>query len=278
VGQRTQTLLPIGRFSRLCGLTIKALRHYDEIGLLRPAQVDASTGYRYYALDQLQQADLIASLRALDVPLEECSAILAENESQDVRARLVAHRARVADKARQLQRMLARLDDLIDAKAELLPAPIRLEKVELKDLEEQPTLTVRSRVARSDLDRTISKSINAVADHLQALGQRSAGPPFTICPDADEQDMLDVEIGWPTRERIRGSGEVESRALPAGRAAWAIHRGPYEALPGAYRALYEWIDAQGLEAVGDPREIYYTDPDETPDPADYVTGIVWPVH
>src|SRR5207253_1930975 len=82
------------------------------------AQVDANTGYRYYALDQLQQADTIASLRALDVSLDECSAILAENESQDVRARLVAHRARVADKARQLQQMVARLDDLIDGKAE----------------------------------------------------------------------------------------------------------------------------------------------------------------
>lgn len=47
--ERTSTLVPIGRFSRLCGLTVKALRHYDEIGLLKPARVDGSTGYRYYS-------------------------------------------------------------------------------------------------------------------------------------------------------------------------------------------------------------------------------------
>jgi effector-binding domain-containing protein len=56
-----------------------------------------------------------------------------------------------------------------------------------------------------------------------------------------------------------------------------VYRGPYTGLSGAYRSLYEWIVEHGLEVAGDPREIYYTDPDEVPDPAGYVTGIVWPV-
>src|SRR5919198_348901 len=83
--ERTETLLPIGRFSRLCGLTVKALRHYDDIHLLRPARVDESTGYRYYSVEQLAEAGAIARLRELDVPLEECRTILAERDPEAAR-------------------------------------------------------------------------------------------------------------------------------------------------------------------------------------------------
>ena len=67
----TQELLSIGRFARVSGLTVKALRHYDDIGLLRPAHVDDSTGYRYYTLAQARDAEAIRRLRRLDVPLED---------------------------------------------------------------------------------------------------------------------------------------------------------------------------------------------------------------
>lgn len=64
----TEDLLSIGRFSHLSGLTIKALRHYDEIGLLRPARVDDSSGYRYYSLAQVREAEAIRRLRSLEMP------------------------------------------------------------------------------------------------------------------------------------------------------------------------------------------------------------------
>jgi len=60
----------IGAFAMASGLSINALRHYDEIGILRPAQVDPVTGYRRYHPDQLAQARLICSLRAVDLPIE----------------------------------------------------------------------------------------------------------------------------------------------------------------------------------------------------------------
>ena len=63
--------LSIGSFSRVSGLTVKALRHYDEIGLLEPARVDEWTGYRYYGLEQARAAEEIRRLRSLEVPLDE---------------------------------------------------------------------------------------------------------------------------------------------------------------------------------------------------------------
>ena len=62
-------LLPIGRFAREAGLTVGALRHYDDEGVLAPADVDPSTGYRRYRRDQLQVARAVAALRDLELSL-----------------------------------------------------------------------------------------------------------------------------------------------------------------------------------------------------------------
>src|SRR5919108_2313114 len=104
---------------------------------------------------------------------------------------------------------------------------------------------------------------------MSELGARRAGPPFTVSSDPDAEGAFDVVIGWPSPHPLPERSPVESLALPAGRAAWAVYRGSYAQLPAAYRALYEWIEQHGYEVAGDPREIYYTDPDEVPDPADY---------
>lgn len=95
--------LSVGRFARRCGLTPKALRHYDRIALFRPAFVDAS-GYRWYEPDQLGAPRLIARLRAVDVPLDEIRACLTGSGSPPgadparVRATLLAHERRLEDR------------------------------------------------------------------------------------------------------------------------------------------------------------------------------------
>jgi DNA-binding transcriptional MerR regulator len=103
------TLLSIGRFAFASGLTVKALRHYDEIGLLRPAHVDGSTGYRYYDPAQLRDAVAIRRLRRLEVPLDEIGALV-EADGETLRARLAEHRARVAASTEDKRRLLAVLD------------------------------------------------------------------------------------------------------------------------------------------------------------------------
>ena len=96
-------LLPIGRFARVTGLTVRALRHYHELGLLEPARVDAATGYRLYALDQAQDAELIRRLRELGLPLGEIHAILA---GADALERLRAHREHLAARIEELDRVI----------------------------------------------------------------------------------------------------------------------------------------------------------------------------
>ena len=109
-------LLVIGRFARLSGLSVGALRHYDEIGLLAPAEVDRETGYRRYRRDQLDAARLVGRLRDLEVPLETIRAVLETDDPVD-RARLLeGQRARVEARVHRLQRVLHVIGQLSQGK------------------------------------------------------------------------------------------------------------------------------------------------------------------
>jgi len=99
-GAMTDDRLSIGRFARLAGLSIGALRHYDELDILRPADVDRFTGYRRYAADQVEIGRAIARLRDLEVPLEEIRAVLGTDDPAE-------QRRHVADQATRVQ---ARVD------------------------------------------------------------------------------------------------------------------------------------------------------------------------
>jgi DNA-binding transcriptional MerR regulator len=106
-------LLPIGRFARLSGLSIGALRHYHEVGVLEPAWVDPSSGYRSYARSQLDDARLVARLRELDVALPEIRAILAA-DADGRRRLLTAHRSRLSAQLTRIQRQLHWLNQAVD--------------------------------------------------------------------------------------------------------------------------------------------------------------------
>ena len=116
-------VLSIGRFARLSGLSIGALRHYDELGLLVPAEVDRWTGYRRYRRAQLDRARSIARLRELELPLDEMAAVL---DSPDELGRLAAldrHRLRIEARVARGQHVLHHIRGLIDRKEPLMSRP-----------------------------------------------------------------------------------------------------------------------------------------------------------
>ncbi len=116
--QSDNDLLSIGEFSRLSGLSIGALRHYDSVDLLRPAAVDETTSYRRYRRGQLEEARDVAQLRALEVPLEEIRAALDGGDRQRRRRTLTRHRDRVHARVTRLHWILHQLTHLTDSEAE----------------------------------------------------------------------------------------------------------------------------------------------------------------
>ena len=99
-------LLSIGQFARLSGLSVGALRHYDELDLLRPADIDPFTGYRRYRAEQLETARIIGRLRELEMPLDEIREVLAIDDPAERGRRLDRHRARIEARTHRLQRVL----------------------------------------------------------------------------------------------------------------------------------------------------------------------------
>src|SRR5262245_40044231 len=115
-------LLSIGRFARLSGLSVGALRHYHEVGLLEPARVDPETSYRSYARSQLDDARLIGRLRELGLGLPEIRAILGADAAGRSRS-LAAHRSRLMGLLARLQRQIHWLNQAIDHEEPIMTTP-----------------------------------------------------------------------------------------------------------------------------------------------------------
>ena len=99
----TPDRLTIGQVARLSGLTTRALRHYDKLGVLRPAEVADGNGYRLYDRDQVEIARHVRILRELEVPLDEIRRILADHGSEDAARRIAAHRRRIHARLTELR-------------------------------------------------------------------------------------------------------------------------------------------------------------------------------
>ena len=126
-------LLSIGDFSRMTFLTVKALRHYHDVGLLEPARTDPSSGYRYYRPEQVAQARLIRRLRDLDLPVDDVRAVLTAPDDETRNAVMVQHLDRMSRQLEQVQdtvdslrRMLAGKDEEIGVTYRDEPATLAL--------------------------------------------------------------------------------------------------------------------------------------------------------
>jgi len=161
--------MQIGRFARLTGLTVKALRHYDEIRLLRPAAVDPETGYRTYGPEQVERAETIRMLRQLEVPLEEIAALLASDDPAAQKRVLVDHQRRTAFRQVELRRILQRLQPLIDEKE----SPLIDHRTLGVDLFNKTWTLMEQDLRTPEEDDELIHMAHASAYHWQQVGTRA---------------------------------------------------------------------------------------------------------
>jgi effector-binding domain-containing protein len=266
-------LLPIGRFAKATRLSIKALRHYDELGLLRPAFVDPSSGYRYYRPAQANQAEAIRILRSLEMPLEEIGELLASGGGDLAAKRLRLHRERLEARLVEHRRMLAFLERLLD-REDVMPY-----EVSVRELPAQPVAATR---ATTDLRRITTAISDGVHTLLAELGRRGIEPagPLQVVYHADqvldEDTVAPIEICFPVAAPLEAAGEVYGTELAGGPAAVTVHRGPYAEIGPAYHTVSGWIADHGHELAGGPREVYLNDPRQV-DEGDLLTEVQWPI-
>lgn len=267
--QGAGNLVPIGRFSQICRLTVKALRHYDDLGLLKPALVDPQSGYRYYSLGQVAVADRIRALRAIDMPLEEIAAALREDDPAALSARLTVQQRRLEQQIADLEASMAALLRMLE------PGESTRYDIAVVAVPEQPIVTFGAVAPPAELSRVIPRTMAAVEGHLQRCGAAPAGPPFVIYHDGGDSDIFVMEIGYPVAAPLASEGGFTARTRRATPAVFTVHSGPYDLLSHAYAALAAWIADEGHEADGPPWEIYPTAGERSPQ--DYRTEIYWPL-
>jgi DNA-binding transcriptional MerR regulator len=210
--------LMVGDFARLAGLTPKALRHYDRIGLLRPLGVDATTGYSLYHRIQLPAARLIGVLRRLDLPLGEVRALLAiASDEAAFRTALKQHRARLEAQLVRAQRILHDMDHLTEG------GPMAIDEHIAGEVEGK----LKKRLA-ADL-------FNRVWTYLERI-DRSADDDAAMIHAAHASCLLWLDVGTPVNA-VRGEWQCARVYATVGR--------PEPALYHAERAL-ELCRQQGI--------------------------------
>ncbi|GAA2999216.1 MerR family transcriptional regulator [Kitasatospora albolonga] len=262
-----EELLTIGRFARLCRLSVKQLRHYDDTGLLAPARVDGATGYRYYEPAQARDALTIALLREMDLPLAVIARALAAGPGQ--RAEILrAERDRVAERIRRDEVRLGLLERLAEG-----GLPGRGYAVTVV---QEPEL--RLAVVRGDCapDR-IAEAFGACAGRLlPALARSGTGwePPLWGLYPLDLAESTGIAVGARTvAAEVEG---LETVVLPGGPVVETTHTGSYAQLPLAYHALFAAVHERGLHPLAPAREAYLVGPHEAPQ-EELVTRLVIPV-
>lgn len=268
---RFENLMPIGRFSKMARLSVKALRLYDELGLLVPAWVDPSSGYRYYASGQANRAEAIRILRRIDMALDDIAAVLDADDPDLVAKRLGAHREHLADRLAQQERALRFLERLIERGDGIMPYDVTL-----KETTPQTVAALRTPSSLRTIADDLANGFAALVARIGASGGEITGPPFvTYHQMIDEETDGDIEICIPVTD-VEADGQVQRVDRAAELVARTVHRGPYDELGPAYHTVAGWIQEHGHQMAGAPRELYLNDPGQVP-ADELLTEVQWPI-
>jgi DNA-binding transcriptional MerR regulator len=276
-----KALLTIGAFARRSRLSAKALRLYDQIGLLIPADVDPDNGYRRYRESQLATARLIVMLRRLDMPLTQVADIVSA-PGPEAAERLSAYWSEFEKRFASQRELASHLRTRLSGGDEPLGYP----DVLVRDVPEQLVLVEQQHVPVEELPAWIgaalSRLLAAARDHGGV-----AGHPFVVYygevnEDSDGPAEACVPIASAPDPDAALPDSAPTHALrfePAHREAYVRLRKAQVAFPqilGAYDGVVRWATANGIDITGAPREIYFADFTSAA-PGDEVCDVAFPV-
>ncbi len=247
-------MIRIGDFSKLARVPIKTLRYYDDVGLFKPAEVDESTGYRHYTVEQLAQLNRILALKDLEFSLEEIGRFLTEGLSpEEMRGMLKLRQTEIRHRMQEERDRLARVE-------------VRLQQIEqehamstydvvLKKVEPVKVACVRGIVPTPPEQGGLWQELE---EHLSMHHVKPEGPCLSLYHDDEYKERdWDIEVCEPIQSELIESERVKIRQLPAIETmACVLHQGPFITISEAYDAIMKWIGESGYQIMGPAREVY----------------------
>ena len=272
---REKTKLKIGEFSKLCRVTVRALRHYEEKGLLKPAVVDEWTGYRQYDLSQSQRLYRILHLKGMGLSLDEIADILDRGDYRPDSAMIERRMAQCRAEIVRLQQQLKQLESL----AQLSTTSKTMNKTTIKRIPSRIVASYRKVI--KNYDELGPLCVNVIGPEMMRVGCTCPEPQYcyTMEHDAEHRDEnIDLEycegVGemHPDTEILRF---YEAPEIP--KALCLLHHGAYDRFSETMTEALAYIEEQGMQLSGNPRFCYLDGPWNKQDAADYLTEVQIPI-
>ena len=267
----------IGQFSRFTKVTVKALRFYEEEGLLEPDWTDPVNGYRYYSTAQLPRAHRIVALRQCGFSIPEIRQVLAGKNIGPL----------FVDRKRELEKQV------IETASQLASINHYLENIGKEDgmayeivVKELPCVLVYGKRMTVENYDSYFTEIPKIGEEMLAANPRlrcADDPPycFIIYHDGEYREH-DIDVEFCEAVVDRGNGKetdtIKFKLVDrVPQAACVLHKGPYSTLAFAYRAVFDWIENNGYIPSESPRESYIDGIWNKKDDAEWLTEIQVPV-
>lgn len=268
-------MLKIGEFSKLSHVSVRMLRHYDEIGLLHPQRVDPITGYRLYGEEQLFTAGKINVHRGMGFGLTAIAGLLHEADPQKLRAMLERQQESLREQSEEMSQMLHRIKLAIAQLGE--ESTMANYDVTIKEIAPRYVASVRDILESYNYEgRLWHYMMKETAD--QNLTPANPCLAFGIFHDAEYKERdVDVEIQMTVEGNYHDTEHVRFKTEPAVCVASAIHYGSYETISDASAAVAAWVEKNGYQMCGVMFNVYHVSPHETQNPDELVTEVCIPV-
>jgi len=269
----TTTTLSIGDFSRATQMSVKMLRHYHQIGLLEPADVDQDTGYRRYTTDQIPAAQVIRRFRELQMPLDRIREVLHAPDPGTRNALIASHLDALQATLAETQTAVGSLRNLLDGAPASESMPVTHRTVEAT-----PAAAISAPVTIGELVLWVGGALGELRAAVSAQDVIVAGPAAGIYDDdlfAHERGQATVFI--PYVGELETVGRVQRTVIPAAELATVTHHGPLAGIDLAYGALAAHVASHELRVDGPIREYYTVTGTDTPDSSAWRTEVGLPI-
>ena len=269
-------MLSIGEFSNICKVSTKTLRYYDEIGLLKPSEINPENGYRYYAIEQLEQMLFINRLKSYSFSLEEIKPLLESHETDENLYKAFSRKKSELEKQmREYNQLLTQLDNDMSAIENGKSVMSYLDDIDVKLVDVPPMnlLYIRKSIPLQDFPIEYSKCYEKLFKRIAIDKLTMAGAPMVLFhSDEFTPAGLDTEFAIPVKEYVKGTRDFEP-----GLCLKTVVRGEYSELSSVYTKQIEWAEREGYKNTDALFEVYVTDPSQVQSPADNITEVYYPV-
>lgn len=269
-------MLKIGDFSKLSRISVRMLRHYESMGLLKPLSVDSFSGYRYYAAEQLADANRITALRNMGFGLAETAELLSRYSDRSALAVFLEDKYKeVLEQRQEMNRRLMLIETTIE----------RIRKdgdsmkynVTVKTFGKRYVASVRKTIPSYANEGDLWHILKEEGKEIDLQLDTPCMAQAVFYDEGFKDTDVDVEIQANVKEKYSDTENIKFKTVPAVEAASTVYKGSYESITEAYAALAGWIDDNGYEICGNMFSIYHVNPGVTNNPEEYVTEVCCPV-